>query len=240
MAELQYSEYASVAHEYYDEHRHPTCANFRDLSAVYVGTEIGRLLPDGKIVEVGCGKALVPALLVEAQRKNVVLVDSSQEMMRHSAVWEQSGVKLHIGDARGVDAVISEASLLVASLADPYNDASFWRAAYRCLAVGGSVIATLPSFEWASLFRVLSKAPPDAAEFQLSDGTTHLMKSLVPPLNEQVALIQNSGLTIRRFEGYGVEQLSAGIPLSPKLRVSGHAPVVWGFTAQKIGALDQI
>lgn len=233
MTEIEYAEYGSVANEYYDVRRHPTCANFRALSKLYVKDEMNSLEPHGTIVEVGCGKAIVPNFLPACKLKNVVLLDSSSEMIRHSSHWEELGVKLHVGDARILDELTSSASLVVASLADPYNDELFWEAVHRSLAYEGVMIATLPSFHWASSFRTLSKSPHDGALFELSNGTFRLMRSLILPLHEQVQLIERSGLTVQRFEGYGIDKLETA-SLSPKLTTSGRHPVLWGITARKL------
>jgi hypothetical protein len=126
------------------------------------------------------------------------------------------------------------ADAVVASLADPYNDAAFWCAAFRALRIGGRAICTLPSYEWASSFRARTSSAADIAEFVTAAGTVHSVPSLVPRLSEQVRMMEDQGFVISRYEGLALDRLPKDAHISPKLAVLDRSPLVWGFTAVRL------
>ncbi len=58
--------YEDVADEYYIRVRHPTCANFGELSKLFIEPRLkGILDSQKKVLEVGVGKSVVAPLMVE-------------------------------------------------------------------------------------------------------------------------------------------------------------------------------
>jgi hypothetical protein len=230
----QFSSYDAVANEYYDPTRHPTCANFRELSRVYISPHLLSRVEQGFIVEVGAGRSMVAELLSTTHSLNsVILTDQSAAMLSHSAPWALHGAQLLLADATRIDTLVPRAHTLVASLADPYNEPTFWEAAFRTLEIGGVVICTLPSYEWASSFRNERGDALTEARFVSADGKAHVMRSLIPQLADQVRMIAQAGLTLINYEALGTERLDCHSNVSPKLVIRDRLPVLWGMCARR-------
>jgi SAM-dependent methyltransferase len=125
--------------------------------------------------------------------------------------------------------------LLVASLGDPYNEASFWREAKRVLRNDGYVAFSTPSPEWASSFRGgLGRAESNRAEFTLADGRMTWIPSIIHPEPIQRQIIENAGLNVEEVKDISIQEL-AGERQSPKLSLlhSPSSPVVSGYLARK-------
>jgi trans-aconitate methyltransferase len=236
MVENSTASYDMVAEEYYDSVRHPTCANFRQLSARYLSKQLETRRLDGSLAEVGCGRSLL-AELIEGKRSmdGVVLTDQSEAMLRYSDRYASMGASLLVSDARDIWRSLSNLALVVASLADPYNEPAFWKSVFKCLAPGGEVMCTLPSFQWARIFRGRTHSPIEVAEFTLRDGQRHFLPSFILSLSNQVAMVEDSGLVITHFEALTVESIAIGTRLSPKLLAANDPsmPVIYGFTARR-------
>jgi SAM-dependent methyltransferase len=225
--------YGQVASEYYDARQHPTCANFRLASRLL----LDRLVPDvppGQCCEVGAGDSLLADLIWRRQRNldGLLITDAVPTMLDHSRRWERHGATLAVATASRLPVSDSSLALLVASLADPYDDDSLWREVARVLAPGGRCVLTTPSATWAHRFR--AQGPRlDAAEFELGDGTSVYLPSLVRSPSEERLMIERHGLAV-------VEEAAASLgdlegPISKKLLVlvPGDA-VVNGFVASNL------
>lgn len=229
------ADYDLVAAEYYDPQRHPTCANFGELSARFVGARLLQVAsPDARIVEVGAGRSIVAPLLAAAGRRleSLTLLDESATMLAYSAEWKGRGVKMLVADACATSLPSGGYELVVAALCDPYNRPAFWQEAARLLAGGSVCLATLPSFEWASQFR--AKDARDVAEFVLANGRSVAMPSFVVSAEAQRAMIEAAGLRVIEQAAYSASDLQGAA--SWKLNVFAsdeRGPVVRGFMAAK-------
>lgn len=229
--------YEILASEYYDSERHPTCANFRELSATYLASQLSGASSQERMVEVGAGRSLAAEILSsKIALKNLVITDQSPAMLRHSAHWTQQGALVQVVDARQLSVQFSGLDVIIASLADPYNDAAFWRSAFQSLGKGGRVVCTLPAFEWAHSFRMRAALPQDVAEFLTANGSTHLVPSFVPQLARQIGMMENAGLVVQNFQALSLTHLSTGSQVSPKLLVANRSPasLVWGLAASRL------
>lgn len=220
--------YAALAAEYYDRNRHPTCANFRDASEQL----LARLVPDAapaRSCEVGAGRSLLAELVARrgGEPRDLLLTDESPEMLAHSADWRGRGAVLSVAPAHRLPVRDRSLDLVVASLADPYDDGPFWSELARVLAPSGRAVVTAPSWKWASAFRS-NGAARDAAEFELADGSRLSVPSLVRPVEAEVRLIEECGL--RALEVRAAPRSALRGPLSPKLRVlAPEDPVAVGY-----------
>jgi len=117
------------------------------------------------------------------------------------------------------------------SVADPYDDDSFWAEASRVLAPGGLCVITTPSQGWADRFRD-EGAAREAAEFELADGSTAALPSLVRSSTEEVRMSEAHGLSVVGQAAVPLAELTQ--PISPKLLVlDPRDPVVNGFLATR-------
>lgn len=224
--------YDQVAPEYYDPARHPTCANFRQASQLL----LERLAPDippANCCEVGAGDSLLAELIWRRHHEleGLLITDAVPAMLNYSRRWEQHGATLAIAKASHLPVPDASLLLLVASLADPYDDDSFWEEVARVLTPGGRCVLTTPSATWAHRFRAHG-SPRDSAEFELGDGTSVQLRSLVRRPKEERQMIERHNLRVAEEATASLDLLEE--PISAKLRVldPGDA-VVNGFVALK-------
>lgn len=222
--------YAELASEYYDPHRHPTCANFREgsraLLSPWLRESYGAEL---LLVEVGAGMSLCAEMMQDDRKAlgELILVDSSLAMLEYSSCWKSAGARLTQGDAAALPLRSGCAGTLVSSLGDPYNSGEFWQEVSRVLGVGGTAMFTTPSYEWAAPFR--SDGDFASAEFELADRRTVRVPSQVLSEWEQVQLIRGQGLTIRNIAHFRRSELRAST-VSRKLEaIAGDIPVVTAY-----------
>lgn len=224
------SSYDELAAEYYDSARHPTCANFRQASQ----TLLQRLTPDlpaERSCEVGAGDSLLAALLASRQRcvSGLLLTDACAGMLQYSRRWQQCGAKLAVAPAAKLPLPDRSLLLLVASLADPYDNDAFWLEVARVLAPGGQCLLTAPSWDWGRRFRSIGQ-PLELAQFELADGRTVAVRSYLRPPPRQRDLIEGHGLRVLHEEGIVLEAIPA--PVSRKLLVlNADDPVVTAYLA---------
>jgi hypothetical protein len=234
LAEPRTSSYESIAAEYYNARRHPTCHNFNRLSRLFIAEHFTSEFSNKRVLEVGAGESSI-APLVELHGWNFQLLtisDNSPSMLRHSAKWRTKGARIIAGDAECLTEWGGQTDLIVAGLGDPYNTPKFWRGARDCLQVNGSVIFTLPSFEWAARFREVD-AERSIARFVIETGEHVDVPSLVPTLEDLFSMIEGAGLTAVRFEALGVDKLGTD-PISSKIGdASAYHSIVWGVVAKK-------
>jgi SAM-dependent methyltransferase len=229
------STYDDIAAEYYDAVRHPTCANFFELSAAFLVPRIQKYAPAAKsILEVGTGRSIVaPAMAAkELPVSHVTLLDRSPRMLEHSRDWERRGARLVVADAASTGLPPTSFQLIVSSLGDPYNDTNFWQEMSRLLDSRGVCLFTTPAPEWSERFRAGSNRR--AAEFVLANGAKALVRSDIPSVASQSEMIGSAGLYLDEMQALDAAQLSG--PLSPKLLADGQTsslPVVRGFAIKK-------
>ncbi|SRR6266568_4415874 len=227
--------YDCVAAEYYDAHRHPTCANFAELSQRFLAPRIRELLgPHIRIAEIGAGRSITAPILAKAllPLDRLVLLDRSSVMLSYSVQWACRGTKLLIADARATALSDSTFDVVVSALGDPYNTPPFWRETARLLAPGGICLFTSPAWEWAIRFR--GPQTITQAEFLLDGNRRVIVPSFVLPAERQIKMVADSGLDLVEIVDLSRTDLTQHI--SAKLDLDNGAtkmPVVRGFTIHK-------
>jgi len=220
--------YSALASEYYDAARHPTCAAFREASAQLLEKMLLDVARANDAVEVGAGDSLLAAVLTERGLpiKGLLLTDDSPEMLEHSRLWHARGASLAVASADRLPVDDASVALVVASLADPYDDAAFWGEVRRVLKPGGRALVTTPSWTWALRFRGTT-GPHDHARFVLRTGDVLDVPSIVRRIEDEQLLIGNCGLTTLDCRSVDRSRLATS---APKLDVLGPTdPVVTGY-----------
>jgi SAM-dependent methyltransferase len=226
--------YEEVAAEYYSRERHPTCANFREGSQLLLERLVSNAAP-GESCEVGAGDSLLADLLWRRGEDvgGLLITDIGPRMLEHSRLWAERGATLRRAAASELPVADASLGLLVASLADPYDDEAFWAEAARVLAPGGRCVITSPSAIWADGFRGPGSTR-STAEFELADGRTVRLRSHVREPEAERELIEEAGLRVVEEAEASRSHLRG--PASPKLAFLGPAdPVVRGFVAERPG-----
>lgn len=229
--------YEMLVPEYYDSVRHPTCANFRQASYSLLKGWVQLLLSqNGRVCEVGPGKSLIAELLTQHGYilDNLFLVDSSPSMLAYSNHGNTHGAKLMLGNAEALPIPSGSISIVVSSLGDPYNSLRFWKETSRILKRGGLALFTTPSYEWAIAYRGECGEDFAYAEFELANGRKVRVPSIIYPVNEQIRLIESSGLIVEEITHIPLSALDLD-ELSPKLSVlkESKSSVVAGYLASK-------
>jgi SAM-dependent methyltransferase len=228
--------YSALAEEYYDVERHPTCAAFRAGSARL----LGELVPDVEAaggVEIGAGDSLLARTLQDRGRSldGLLVTDDSPEMLEHSRWSESGGAELVVAPCHALPVDDGSAMVLVASLADPYDDERLWAEARRVLAPGAVGVVTAPSWEWSSRFRREADDDPDVAVFVLADGRRVEVPSLVRSPERETKLIEAAGLRV--VERRSVTRAQLAPVAAPKLGVLGeNEPVVVAYVVAAAGS----
>jgi SAM-dependent methyltransferase len=225
--------YEDVAREYYDQVRHPTCRDLRELSARFLVPRLREGLPkDGNLVEMGPGLSiLAPEAAAAGALSQVILVDSSPCMLSYSNRWIANSARSILASADATGLPSQTVSLVVSSLGDPYNYPGYWREVARLLKPGGTCLFTTPSFEWSSIFR--PDGEREFAEFVRADGARLFMPSYVSREEDQVKMIEAAGLCVQDRRPFGTEFLGT-IP-APKLRCVGpRTPVLAAYVIRSM------
>jgi len=233
----EYGGYSDVASEYYRAALHPTSANFRVASELIVDAWLPDPVPRaGLLCDVGAGDSVLAALLHRRRRslRRVRLIDSAPGMLRHSKRWIDRGATGMVSDAGSIPINSGAATLILASLGDPFNTSAFWSEAARLLCPGGLLIYTTPSQEWATFFRQQHREPPDAAEFALRDGRKILLPSFIHREKTQIKMMRRAGFAVSDVYHVLVEALRHH-PISAKLTSGAPvtSPIVTGFRAYR-------
>ena len=222
--------YAPIADEYYNTMQHPTCANFRWASDRLLDRHLTVPPPQGPLCDVGAGDSALAAWLARNRLpvRGAILVDASPEMLAHAHPWLREGARGVIAMARALPIPDRSLELVVASLADPFDDYSWWQEARRVLAANGRIVVTTPASGWAREFRESSDEPKDRARFVKSDGSTVDVPSHVRETTDERELISRAGLRVF-VEDY-VKCAELPRPISPKLDgLLPGAPVVVAY-----------
>jgi SAM-dependent methyltransferase len=204
-------DYERIAPEYYDATRHPTCADFRDASALLLRRALEAVRPNqGCYCEVGCGNSLLCELLDTDRGRDMIkgikLLDSSESMLSYSARrWEHHGAELRIEEARQLPFTGGTVDLLVSCLGDPYNDRIFWQQVARVLSYDGVAIFTTPSYDWASYVR--SAEDRFYSTFELRDGSIAQVPSMILAREDQLALFEDAKLVTEQISEFRLSQL---------------------------------
>lgn len=235
-ADVRLGSYAELAAEYYDSARHPTCANFREASALFLAEELSAFnLNTWLVTEIGAGRSLVAELMPPAvlARRRLVLIDASSEMLAHSTQWLAAGALGIVADARRLPVRDGCFSAVVVALGDAFNDQEFWHEVARVLRPGGLCLFTAPAFAWAQVFRSSVGARMEWAEFLTGDGKTLALPSIILPPNQQQEMIESTGLVVVRQRTITLREI-VRTPWSSKLLPSRgtNAAVVDAFVVE--------
>jgi hypothetical protein len=139
-------------------------------------------------------------------------------MLAHSRDWIARGATPIVADARASGLLAASAGLIVASLADPFNDGSLWREIRRLLRPGGVVIMTTPSYSWARAFRREGQRTAfNSAEFETPGGPRVALPSLIIPEAEQATVVADAGLQLVAIRGRRVSDVPEAAR-APKLQ----------------------
>jgi SAM-dependent methyltransferase len=229
------SAFEALASEYYDPVRHPTCANFRAASRLFLVSWFQKAF-DIPACEVGSGLSLLAEILVERDYplRAVTLTDVSPKMLTHSLRFKSLGARLEIAAANELPFAGNSQATIISSLGDPYNDLEFWEEAARVLIPGGHIFFSTPSFEWASAYRIALPHPLQArAEFDATNGKKIWIPSVILPEEEQKHMIESAGLEVTSMEFIALRDIQS--PISPKLSVLHYAraAILTGYIARK-------
>jgi ubiquinone/menaquinone biosynthesis C-methylase UbiE len=223
--------YAPIADEYYDAIRHPTCADFRWAS----DRLLDRVLPappGRSLCDVGAGDSALAGWLARngLPISGLLLFDASHEMLVQSQRWVGAGAIAEVADARALPVADRSLELVVASLADPFDDFSWWKEVRRVLAGNGRVVVTTPAVGWATKFRKSANEPSDYARFVKRNGSFVDVPSYVRAPADERELISSAGLRVLAQEG--ITRGDFPHPVSAKLEVLlPDDPVVVAYVA---------
>lgn len=236
MTEVTFGTYETIAPEYYDPVRHPTCANFRDASLSILRPWLTeRDWRQRVLCDLGAGRSVVAEILARGKDRprRLCLLDRSPSMVAQTPASTLPVVTV-IGDARALALRDHCLDLAVASLGDPFNDLAFWSEMARVLKPGGLVAFTTPSYEWARSFRAETpRQLLDSATFIVRGGERVETPSFVLPRHAQSALLRSVGLELETESVVILSELQPA-QISPKLRIDGpDLPVVHGYLARK-------
>jgi SAM-dependent methyltransferase len=156
-----------------------------------------------------------------------MLIDNSPAMLAYSTKWILMGVKSEVADATSIPAPDGSVDILISSLGDPYNTATFWLEVARVLRTGGTALFTTPSPEWANSFRLENEI--DSAEFVRRDGAVLMLPSFVPSEAAQLQMFSHAGLTLRESRSLTAGDMDTQ-PAPKLLSVGSEAPLLRGFT----------
>lgn len=221
--------YSALAAEYYDSRRHPTCSNFRWAS----DRLLRRLLPNcagSLLCEVGAGDSALAAILCERGQSlsNLLITDASAGMLEHSRRWYRGGAQLALARASSLPLADGSVDLVVASLADAYNNEQWWPEVGRVLSAAGRAIMTTPTHSWATAFRTATGQPMNVARFDLVSGTSVDVPSWVREPAAERALIHASGMRVVEQEAMVRRDFPSSI--SPKIHaLEPDTPVVMAY-----------
>ncbi|MDI4233413.1 class I SAM-dependent methyltransferase [Bradyrhizobium sp. Arg237L] len=192
--------YDLVAREYYDESLHPTCADFRLASCIYLSSLFAKLSPKGRVADLGCGRSLI----ANFQTDHLVLIDESVAMLdQNPSTFERRKLDINREPFGS-----SEFDWIFAVLGDPYNSPAAWRNIRDALKSEGQCVFVVPSSEWARKFRAESADErPDLARFVTSRGDVVFLRSLIFEPEDQSRMISSVGLTLASFEQVKVREL---------------------------------
>jgi SAM-dependent methyltransferase len=229
--------YETLAAEYYDAIRHPTCANFHEASRLLIESLAVDYSQPGLVCEVGCGMSILAEVLVDGMDglSRLLLTDSSPSMLEHSADWVNKGATALVADAAELPFGNDSVGFCLASLGDPYNDQQLWPELSRVLSVGGHIVFTTPSYEWASRYRASEGSEISTAEFWLSDGSVIAAPSIILDVGAQTNMIAaTQSLRVIKVQTMQYSQLPS-LNISPKLKIAedGNLPIVTAYVARK-------
>lgn len=238
------SDYDEIAEEYYDAKRHPTCANFRDLSKAW----IKRLLEAAErrydsCLEVGAGRSILAELKKEGltQIGRLAISDKSSKMLEHSRDLAAFCNTHFVLDAEAPSRLLPEHvnsyDLIVCSLADPYNSEALWHSLRYLVKRNGTILFTTPSLDWAESFRLqYQEGLLEVASFAMRREQNVVVRSTILSPQKQIELCRKAGFVVNQWDQLYADKIEQD-ELSWKLAKarSGSVPVVTAYSFSPFG-----
>lgn len=194
--------YDKLAREYYNAKLHPSSAVFRELSIVALNRHNHFLRGKGKYVEFGCGLGVLDTLV---QSDQVVLTDNSPQMLQHAIDRTSDSVSCLQTDALRSCFEKNSVSVAVALLADPYNVPEFFNEMNRVVRLGGALIFSTPSHEWAVALREKVGLDETETRFTTQESGIISAPSFVRSRQKQESVLREAGFSIVAFEQLAVQ-----------------------------------
>jgi SAM-dependent methyltransferase len=219
-ADLEVVTYDALAHEYYDDSRHPTSAAFRAGSRLLIDRCLDETWAAADVCEVGAGASVV-AEIFDARHwalNQLWITDASEQMLKHSAGWVERGAHLAVAPAQSLPFGEGSFDLVAASLGDPYNTSQFWHEARRVLRRDGWVVFTTPSVAWVRAFHERRDSGDLWAMFDLHGDETVRVASVVLPEEEQRGMIDAAGFNVSAVTHVALDGLPSKLHQAPKLQ----------------------
>lgn len=144
--------YDAIADEYYDNDLHPTSRNFDCTTrAAFESRSVrDRVSVDGLVLDVGAGRGRTREFLgIDASR--VIQLDSSAKMLALEP-REESLLRV-IHRAETLPFLDFQFTCVTAFLCDAFVGMEFLREACRVLSAGGTLVGTIPAYEWGVVLR---------------------------------------------------------------------------------------
>jgi len=208
-------QYDDIAEEYYDSSRHPTCANFREISKNFLTENILYLIESAIIFDIGAGNSIVAEIKSEIKSisARVVISDKSRNMINNSRSLHAYIDAVCICDAqKDLSAMVDyfgKCDLAICNLGDPYNTKNFWLQLSRIVKDQGNVIFTTPSYEWSQSFRANHQnGNLVSAEFATKNGVKHV-PSFIHSNKTQSKMMDRYGFQIQSIEKLALNRLSS-------------------------------
>ena len=190
---LEVGSYEDVALEYYDARLHPTCADFRAASRLFLEKLFREQNPGGRIADIGCGRSL----LSEFVSDHLVLVDGSPRMLAQNLGVAEK----RLANLEKSSFAQSEFDWIFAILADPFNSKAAWANISSALKRGGRCVFIVPSYQWVSKFRSsVEDERTGFARFLRENDAPIFLPSMVYPPQQQAALIESVGMRVTSFQ----------------------------------------
>jgi len=227
--------YRLLSDEYYDRKLHPTCHNFREISATWLKHQISALSISGNCLEIGAGKSILASLRRDGlfSPKSLDVSDENSDMLEHSREYEGQIDSQFLFDvfSQSDELISRHYDLVVSSLGDPYNGPTLFRHVSKALKPGGVFLYTTPSLEWSREYR---KANQDNmleyARFTKSDGSIIDVPSIILTQDEQVDIAKDHLLMVKQISNIYTTGISVD-NLSPKLNFARRlvTPVITSY-----------
>jgi SAM-dependent methyltransferase len=190
---LEVGSYEDVAPEYYNARLHPTCADFRAASRLFLEKLFREQNPRGWVADIGCGRSLVSEFVSD----HLVLVDASPRMLAQNVGVAEK----RLVDLEKSSFAQSEFDWIFAVLADPFNSKAAWANISSALNHGGRCVFIVPSYQWVSKFRSrVEEEKAGFARFVREDNAPIFLPSTVYPPQQQAALIESVGMRVTSFQ----------------------------------------
>jgi SAM-dependent methyltransferase len=219
--------YEPLAHEYYDNERHPTCNAFRHANELLLmDSLVPAMSPGSVLLEIGAGQSLMGEVGPSLEGITRIVSDASRGMLGPKAPHERSVVC----DARKLAFRDRSVDILAALLGDPYNTPSFWAEVRRVLRPQGIAIFTTPSWEWAVRYRSAAGESISEAVFRTDLGQLVSVPSFIFPSRKQAALLSSQGLVVDRIAEVSLSRMLQPYRTSKLTNyLDNYAPVVVGY-----------